>query len=39
MVPNSGQIFDSATTNEDYGVFLEVMPNTWNVCRNFISIC
>jgi hypothetical protein len=39
MVPYTGQILDSAAAHENYGVFLEVVPNSWYVGCYFIPVC
>lgn len=38
VIPYSGQILHPSTSNEDNGVFLEVMTNTWDVGSHFDAV-
>jgi hypothetical protein len=38
MVPNSGEVLDTSTANQNDGVFLQVVPNSWDVGCNLYPI-
>src|SRR4030043_2215448 len=38
MIPNSWKVFYPTSSNEDNGVFLEVMANPWNISGYLDSI-
>src|SRR4030042_6825675 len=38
MIPNSWKVFYPTSSNEDNGVFLEVMANPWNISGHLDSI-
>jgi hypothetical protein len=39
MVPDSGQIFYPAASNQNDGMFLKIVPDAWNIGGNFYSGC
>ena len=39
MITDSGKILHTASANKHDGVFLKVVPDPRDVCRNFYSIC
>jgi len=38
MIADTGQILDTASTNQNNGVFLKVVPYPWDIRRNFYTI-
>ena len=38
MVPNSGEVLDTSTADQNDGVFLQVVSDARNVCGYFYSI-
>jgi hypothetical protein len=38
MIPNSWKVFDPSSSNENNGMFLEVMANPWNISGHLDSI-
>ncbi len=38
MVPNPGEVLDTSTTNQNDGVFLQVVPDSGNIGCNLYPV-